>query len=133
AAEIIPASAFPASTSADEISPAVRVIPARLNVDSVSSGRFSSGSAKPSTPLYPRKERGDSSGVPSRSSVLLPQAGRMARLVGAETVAAPAIEAVFVLIQGSNFDSFGQIQMWHVTVVRFVQAPALSTTPPRKT
>jgi beta-lactamase regulating signal transducer with metallopeptidase domain len=123
--EMIPAST---SMSADEISPGVRVMPAKFNVDSTSHHGLKA-QMKSTTPPCLRKVRGDKDGVPS---ILRPKAGRMVHLASAEAIAAPPVETVLVIIQASGRD-FGPIQMWHVTVVRFVEEPVSSTTPPRKT
>ncbi|MGH9494720.1 MAG: M56 family metallopeptidase [Candidatus Sulfotelmatobacter sp.] len=101
---------IPASMRADEISQAFRITPAKLITDSTQHRSF-------------RKAL----------SVLKPKAGRMMHLASAEAVSAPAVEAILVLIQSSGSDSFAQIQMWHLTVVRFVLEPVSNTTPPRKT
>jgi beta-lactamase regulating signal transducer with metallopeptidase domain len=121
AAEIIPA-----ATNANEISTEARFIPAKLNLDS--HARSNNASTKSNTPLLAAKNA-TRNGAPA---VLRPKAGRMVHLASAEAIAAPPVETVLVIIQASGRD-FGPIQMWHVTVVRFVEQPVSSTTPPRKT
>ncbi|HEX3819967.1 MAG TPA: M56 family metallopeptidase [Candidatus Sulfotelmatobacter sp.] len=101
---------IPASLNGDEISPEVRVTPAKLNIDSTPHRSFRKASA-----------------------ILRPKAGHMVHLASVEAVPAPMIETVLVLIQSPGNDSLGQIQIWQVTLVRFVQEPVRSTTPPRKT
>jgi beta-lactamase regulating signal transducer with metallopeptidase domain len=121
AAEIIPA-----AMNANEISAEARFIPAKLNLDS--HARSNNASTKSNTPLLAAKNA-TRNGAPA---VLEPKAGRMVHLASAEAIAAPPLETVLVIIQASGRD-FGPIQMWHVTVVRFIEEPVSSTTPPRKT
>ena len=133
--EIIPAFTIPSAMSADDISPAVRVTPAKLNLDSVSQNR---STRSPFPPFAKNAKDGAPTSTLSAAkdrvrTVLKPQAGRMVHLASTELIAAPTIESVMILIQGSGDDSLAQIQIWHVTVVRFVQQPVGSTTPPRKT
>jgi beta-lactamase regulating signal transducer with metallopeptidase domain len=109
---------IPASMSTDGISPAVRFTPAKLNLGSASGGGFRNARTKSTT---------------SAPQILKPKAGRLMHLASVEAVPAPKIEAVLVLFEGSGNDALGQIQIWHVTVVRLVEEPARSTTPPRKT
>ena len=117
---------IPASINTDEVLPVVRVTPAKLNLDS--QGGFKRVQNKSTTPLL-AAQNAARNGAPA---VLRPKAGRMVRLASAEVVPAPPVETVLVIIQASGRD-FGPIQMWHVTVVRFVEEPVSSTTPPRKT
>lgn len=125
---------IPAAMNAGEISPGIRFIPARLNLDSQDG--LKRAPMKSKTPLLTAKgaARNGASSMPSPSgkSVLRPQAGRMVRLASAEIVPAPTIESVLILIQSSGSESLAQIQIWHVTVVRLVQQPVNSKTPPRK-
>ncbi len=61
------------------------------------------------------------------------RAGEMIHLASAKITVAPVQETVLVLIQGSEPsvepDAISQVQMWRVTVLRYVIEPASSTTP----
>jgi beta-lactamase regulating signal transducer with metallopeptidase domain len=128
--EIVPA-VIPASMNANQISPAVHIVPAKFNLDSHDGLKKA---LKSTTPLL-AAQNAARNGAPavSKLPVLRPKAGRMVHLASIEVVPAPTIEAVLILVQTSGSDSLAQIQMWHVTVVRFVQEPDRGTTPPRKT
>lgn len=132
-------SAIPAMVHEDSLPPEVRVLPAKLNLDSVSHNRFTK---RLTSPFFAKRAREGAASVLRSSvlkasvlkaSVLKPKAGRIMHLASAELVPAPQIESVLVLIQSSRANnSFEQIEMWHITFVHFVQEPVSSKTPPKK-
>jgi len=127
---IIPASSIAASMGRDDLSPAAHVTPAKFNPDAVFHKRFTKA-PRPTTPLFAKSAKAGAPAVRTPPTVLRPQAGRMVRLASAEIVA-PTVESVLILIQRSGNDSLAQLEIWHVTVVRFAQPPVSSKTPPRK-
>jgi hypothetical protein len=74
--------------------------------------------------------------VPARHQPAKPminrKAGDMIHLASAKDTLAPVQETVFVLIEGMEPsiepDAISQVQMWRVTVLRYVIEPASSTT-----
>jgi beta-lactamase regulating signal transducer with metallopeptidase domain len=72
-----------------------------------------------------------------RSEILRPKPGRLVHLAKADATPPPVSETVFVFIQSSDQSAIGQqiyqIQMWRVTLLRYVQEPASSKAPPKKT
>jgi beta-lactamase regulating signal transducer with metallopeptidase domain len=69
--------------------------------------------------------------------ILRPKNGRMFHLVSAQSAAIPVplIETVFVLVQGADQNSpqVYQLQMWRVTLLRYVVEPVSKETPSKKT
>jgi beta-lactamase regulating signal transducer with metallopeptidase domain len=69
----------------------------------------------------------------SHRTILRPKAGHLVHLTSITVVQpVPVAQALFVVFHGDDL-STAQIQMWRVTVLRYVIAPVASQTPAKKT